>query len=277
MKLISWNVQWCRGCDGRVDPARIADTLDSMGPADVICLQEVSAGLAGLPGSDGEDQYAWLARRFRQYSAIYAPATDTGCGSFGNLLLSRLPVRRVWRHLLPWPAESGVPSMQRSCVEVLLDNHGEALRVLGTHLEYYSAHQRLAQADALRALQRRACRLALLPPLDKDSNPAFSAPRMSASAILCGDFNCEPASETYRRLQQPIGDSLPGWVDAWPLAHPGQVHAHSVGLHGADWPDRAYCCDFAFVSADLASRVIDCGIQADTDASDHQPLWLVIR
>ena len=23
MKLISWNIQWCRGCDGRVDPARI--------------------------------------------------------------------------------------------------------------------------------------------------------------------------------------------------------------------------------------------------------------
>ena len=24
MKLLTWNVQWCRGMDGKVDPGRIA-------------------------------------------------------------------------------------------------------------------------------------------------------------------------------------------------------------------------------------------------------------
>ena len=24
MRLLSWNIQWCRGVDGRVDPERIA-------------------------------------------------------------------------------------------------------------------------------------------------------------------------------------------------------------------------------------------------------------
>ena len=43
MKLLSWNVQWCRGMDGKVDPARIAAYLKEA-DADVACFQEVAAG-----------------------------------------------------------------------------------------------------------------------------------------------------------------------------------------------------------------------------------------
>ena len=62
MKLLSWNIQWCRGVDGRVDPERIAREVRAMADADVICLQEVARGFDTLAGSQGEDQFTLLAR-----------------------------------------------------------------------------------------------------------------------------------------------------------------------------------------------------------------------
>jgi endonuclease/exonuclease/phosphatase family metal-dependent hydrolase len=47
MRSISWNVQWCRGMDGRVDPKRIAAEARRLADPDVICLQELArAGAA---------------------------------------------------------------------------------------------------------------------------------------------------------------------------------------------------------------------------------------
>ena len=75
-------------------------------------------------------------------------------------------------------------------------------------------------------------------------------------------------------MQASIGGGVPAWRDAWPVCRPGQPHPPSVGLHGADWPDHAFCCDFFFVSADLAPRVRAVEVLADTAASDHQPVVL---
>ncbi|MGC1818395.1 MAG: endonuclease, partial [Casimicrobiaceae bacterium] len=42
MILVTWNVQWCRGVDGRVDPARIVDAARGLADFDLLCLQEVA-------------------------------------------------------------------------------------------------------------------------------------------------------------------------------------------------------------------------------------------
>ena len=55
MKLITWNIQWCRGCDGRVDPARIARVARETTDFDALCLQEVASNYADLSGS-GKNQ-----------------------------------------------------------------------------------------------------------------------------------------------------------------------------------------------------------------------------
>ena len=59
--------------------------------------------------------------------------------------------------------------------------------------------------------------------------------------------------------------------------HPGQPHAPSVGLHGAEWPDCPFCCDFFFVSEDLAPRLRSVEIIAATAASDHQPIFMTLN
>ena len=63
MRLLSWNVQWCRGLDGRVDPARIVHEAQRLADPDVLCLQEINVGFTDLPGSSGEDQVAALRAR----------------------------------------------------------------------------------------------------------------------------------------------------------------------------------------------------------------------
>ena len=53
MKLVSWNVQWCRGIDGRVDPNRIAAEAKRIADPDVFCLQEIARNFPEMAGSSG--------------------------------------------------------------------------------------------------------------------------------------------------------------------------------------------------------------------------------
>src|SRR5262245_66649687 len=76
MKLISWNVQWCRGCDGRVNPARISKVIKEMADVDVVCLQEVARNFPCLPGSAGENQFETLAGLFPDYTVVKGVAID---------------------------------------------------------------------------------------------------------------------------------------------------------------------------------------------------------
>src|SRR5688572_13750891 len=124
MRLLSWNVQWCRGIDGRVDPKRIAAEVKRIADPDVVCLQEIAVNFPEMEGSSGENQVAELAQHLEGYETFFAPAVDLpgrkGRRQFGNLILARLPVGRVLRHQLPWPATAEVRSMPRVAVEVVV-------------------------------------------------------------------------------------------------------------------------------------------------------------
>lgn len=282
MKLLSWNIQWCRGVDGRVDPARIAREARAMADADVICLQEVARGFETLAGSQGEDQFALLAAAFAGYTAVEGVAVDVPRAGgtrrqFGNLLLSRLPVRQAWRHLLPWPADAAHADMQRVAVEAVIEapDIGD-VRVTTTHLAYYSAVQRLAQVDALRALHAEAQGHRRPPELPDTSQGPFHWRLRPGPGIVTGDFNCEPGSPGHARMLAPFDDGSPALCDAWQVTHPGQPHAATVGLYDtAQWP-RAFACDFVFVSADLAPRITGFEVDQASAASDHQAVMLTL-
>ncbi|MEO8008867.1 MAG: endonuclease/exonuclease/phosphatase family protein, partial [Betaproteobacteria bacterium] len=197
MKLITWNIQWARGIDLDVDPARIARTAREIADFDVLCLQEVAVNFPGLPGSRGEDQVAELTHALPGFSAHFGIATDAddgkgGRSQFGNLIFSRLPVIQTFRHLLPWPADPAVRSMQRSAVEVVVQARWGPVRVTTTHLEYYSSVQRMEQVSALRSLHQEACGHALSPRIRDHASQPFQALPRPASAILAGDFNFKP-------------------------------------------------------------------------------------
>ena len=68
--------------------------------------------------------------------------------------------------------------------------------------------------------------------------------------------------------------AAPPLLDAWTLAHPGIAHPPSAGVYEDSWAKPPHCCDFIFVSADLAARVRSVTIDVTTQASDHQPVLI---
>jgi endonuclease/exonuclease/phosphatase family metal-dependent hydrolase len=280
--LITWNIQWGRGCDHRVDLPRIVRTARELVDFDVLCVQEVARNFPGIPGAGGEDQFRLLAELLPGYAAVEGVGTDVRAADdtrsqFGNMILTRLPVLQAFRHLLPWPAEREVPSMQRVAVEAVLQAPWGLMRVTTTHLEYYSGRQRAAQVERLRELQAEAAAHARdLDHSRKEGGPFQNAPR-PASGILTADFNFRPEDPLHARLQAPLGQDALRYLDAWQIGHPGQPHAPTNGVFDREqWPEP-YACDFIFVTEDLADRVHEVRVDGDTDASDHQPVALTLN
>ncbi|KVV48754.1 endonuclease [Burkholderia territorii] len=281
MRLIDWNVQWGRDADGVVDLPRTLAAARQLGEFDVLCLQEVTRGFGALPGRPGPDQFAELAALLPGYTVVDAigadlPALEPGAPrrQFGNAIATRLPVRRVLRQLLPWPADAGAPSMPRVALDVEVVTPSGTLRVVTTHLEFYSARQRLAQVDALRDRHREACAHAERPAPAENATGPFSATEQPRDAIVCGDFNSAFGSDAYRRMLAPIANA-PSFVDAWVARHPGCAPPPTAGVYDtAQWSEGPLTCDFVFVTDTLLPRVTRCEIDAGLRASDHQPVVL---
>jgi endonuclease/exonuclease/phosphatase family metal-dependent hydrolase len=258
MRLVCWNVQWCRGLDKVVDPARIAAELRRFDP-DVICLQEVAANFSELPGSGGEDQPHALMRALPEYegclvSGVDLPAKNGRRSRFGNVILSRLKVGRVLRHSLPWPPSDG-PSMPRTAVEAVVDAPYGPVRIITTHLEFYSGAHRAAQIERLRQICEEGSG-------GGTEDGAFRAMRWPRDVIACGDFNMPPEDPL-------LGGFL---VDAWRSLNPGKPHPHTFRVHERDKGESPYCCDYVFVTGNLAPRLSSIRVDGENRASDHQPV-----
>ncbi|WP_218508833.1 endonuclease/exonuclease/phosphatase family protein [Variovorax sp. dw_308] len=282
MKLITWNTQWCRGLDGDVSPRRIVEGARAMADFDVLCLQEIAQGFDGMPGAPG-DQPAELAALLPCFQLFFGAAVDEfdAAGKrqrFGNLVATRLPVENVQHHPLPWPADPSVSSMPRMCTVVTVrDPVLGPVRVMTTHLEYYSQAQRMAQVDAVRELNAQACAQAAAPPKSELEISPFQAKAHTPRAILCGDFNLvvtqpgHPVTEPeYQALHQPHPHGR--LQDAWPLVHGAAPHAPTFRLFDRRYGPTPATFDFVFVTDDLSAHVRRMEVDILTRASDHQPV-----
>ena len=272
MRLLTWNVQWCRGIDGIVDPARIVREARRLADPDVLCLQEVNAGFADLPGSRGEDQAASLTSELRGYELFFAAAVDLPGANgarqrFGNLIASRLPVGRVLRHALPWPPEK-VPSMPRVALEVVVEAPFGALRVITTHLEYYSSAHRTAQIERLREIHSQRNR----ENAGGEQEGPYRSMNAPASALVCGDFNLPPQDPLHARFTEALATGAPRFVDAWAHLNPGVPHPHTFRVHERKEGQSPYCCDYIFLTEDLAPQLRSIKVDGANRASDHQPV-----
>jgi endonuclease/exonuclease/phosphatase family metal-dependent hydrolase len=179
MQLVTWNTQWCCGLDGVVSPRRIVDGARALADFDVLCLQEVADNYPELKGNAGHDQPALLRTLLPGFQLFFGAAVDEFAANgehrrFGNVVATRLPVAQVQHHALPWPADGGVRSMPRMCTVVTVrDPQLGPVRIMTTHLEFYSKTQRMAQAKALRALHAEYTALALAPPEESTDGSPF--------------------------------------------------------------------------------------------------------
>lgn len=268
MLIVSYNIQWGRGRDGRIDLGRIAGTVAA---ADVIALQEVERNWRpqAFP-----DQALRLAELLPGHDWVHGAAVDLHGGrgerrQIGNMVLSRQPIQST--RTLPLPARpvEGQVNDQQAVTEAVIGD----LRVYNTHLNYLGEDQRLDQAARLLAL------IAEAPghggPVTAPGKPVFGPeddwivlpdgrlPSMPEPALLLGDFNCEPGSPTYGAIRAAgFADALEcaGLTPAERFTFPG--HAPPLSL------------DHVFLNAALLPRLRRAWIDAAADGSDHQPVWL---
>ncbi len=275
MRLITWNIQCGKGCDGVTDLARIALVAKQVADADVFCFQEVSSHFSRL--DDGADQSAQLAELLPDHLPVFRPAIETIDGDgrlhrFGNMTLSRLPVLQIANHLLPWPGAGAARSMRRHALEVTVRTAFGPLRIVNTHLEYHSAGQREAQINRLLELQQEA-----------STSPKASASRhdepygsqiLAAASLLCGDFNFDVSDPQHALIHQSARLGL-NYRDAWDSCNPDQPRSPTCGLYDhAQWTDGPDCRDFIFTTEDLTGRIRRVEVDGKTDASDHQPVFI---
>jgi hypothetical protein len=216
MKLITWNIQWARGVDEKVDRRRIVDHARQMADFDVLCLQEVAANFPDLDGNDRTDQFALFGELLPGFTAIEAIGVDVPDGEggrkrFGNLILSRLPVAQALRHVLPWEA-AATRNMPRVLVEAMVETPFGPIRVMTTHLEYSSSrtscragrwhpasssHGRRAAGDTARARPAYLCSDAERRERDPDGRLQHAAGGRRDGAIACSlRGRCTPADRS---------------------------------------------------------------------------------
>lgn len=292
MRLLTWNTQWCCGLDGVVNPERIVQTVAAMGDHDVLCLQEIAVNYPQLRGQP-QDQVTQLQALLPEWTLLFGAAvqewTPAGMQQFGNLIATRLPVLQVQHYPLPYPSDDNVRSMPRMCTVVTVqDPVLGPVRVMTTHLEYFSKRQRMAQARYLRRLHFEALSQALLPPAHATDGTPFQNKSHTPHAVLCGDFNLEPHEMEYAALGSPAaviecleagwpeGVVNTRWNDAWRLLHPETPQPPTFRLFDREFGPEPGACDFVWVSDSLRDQVRSFEVESQTQASDHQPVRVVI-
>lgn len=280
LKLITWNIRWGRGLDNMLDLDRTIAHVKRFSDFDILCLQEVASGYTdpALKQADGSNQFDVLAEKLPGHTPVSGHAVEQMADGrwcrFGHMIFSRFPVLQVYRHQLPWPAEPDVKSMPRMALEVLLDTPLGILSTITTHLEFYSAFQRMAQVDYLRKIHQQAWEHTGLKNKQYPASPFSSYPDI-VGTILAGDFNFPETAMERTRLLSPFDAAVPAFADAWDIANPNKKHAPTMGVFDRErWPDGPFVSDYIFVSDNLARHVRKVSVEEKSLASDHQALLL---
>ena len=178
-RVMTYNVHGCVGMDHRLDVRRIARVI-AQSQADIVALQELDVMRARSGFRDQAEEIA----RLLEMQCHYHPAWQLEEESYGDAILSRIPIRHIRKGQLPAKSSRHEP---RGAVWVEAElSPGEKLQVINTHLSLYPFERRL-QADALAQEWVR---------------PAME----QGTTIVCGDFNAQPSSPSYRSLNVLLRD-----------------------------------------------------------------------
>ncbi|MEM7020985.1 MAG: endonuclease/exonuclease/phosphatase family protein [Pseudomonadota bacterium] len=283
MKLISYNIQYGKGKDGRYDLARIAGEIKE---ADVIALQEVERF---WQRSGNVDEPAELARHLPDFHWVYGANLDMDASTpneqgqplhrrrqFGTMILSRTPIISSRNFPLPKLGTLTQHSIQQGVLEaVIRAESGTPLRVYSIHLSHLAPATRLPQVDVLLEIVRRApaeggAWCGGHPNAAEGWTEGEVLP-MPREAILMGDFNFRPDAQEYARIVGPVSprhgrlNSLDGFVDSWVVAGHGELEGDSCS---------GGRIDYIFVASAWSDRVRAAWIDSGAQGSDHQPIGI---
>ncbi len=291
MKLVSYNIQFTRGRDGRYDTARIAEALKG---ADIIALQEVERNWRRTAMAD---QAADLGALLPDYYWVYCPAFDMDASEvaadctvvnrrrqFGNMLLARWPIIWSRNYVLPKLATVAQFNMDAPALEGVINAPDGPLRVWSIHLSAVSSRERLLQIDYLLGLHDIAATTGAAwtgaPDIRDDATWAVGdEPPMPRDAIWMGDFNFTPDNAEYAAI---VGSDDPVYghvahvdrfADSWTAS--GNDRDERTSYPPSDGQEATHL-DYCFVSPGLAGGVRSSHIDMAASGSDHQPVWVDI-
>ena len=281
LTIVSWNIQYGKGVDGRIDLHKMADVVQQDGLPDVLCLQEVSRNDPDT--ANGSDQFSELQKLFPNYEIYYGASQDRSGGKnggrrqFGNLILTRRSPLQVLHHLLPSPADPKARFMSRQTTEMVLSTGSGKFRLMNTHLEFFSEKQQLAQVQRIRELHEEACAQSREAGLDFPNTP-FARIKRSEKMVICGDFNFVPESASYRLITSAFHEDVPNLVDAWNVVNPGNNRSPTCGIFDhKQWKKGPHCRDYFFLSQNLSPQINHVSVNTETTASDHQPIRITLE
>lgn len=145
LRLVTYNVHGGVGSDGRYDPGRVAAVIRDL-DADAVALQEVDS--RRHPGGP-ESQLAFLAAE-TALSSVAGPTLADAAGTYGNAVLTRLPVRRCrhWDLSVPGREPRGALDLELGLGSGQTGEGVGVLRLVTTHLGL-ARHERRLQAGRL--------------------------------------------------------------------------------------------------------------------------------
>jgi len=156
LRVATYNIHRCRGLDGRTNPSRIADVIRAIEP-DVVALQEV-IGAGPTSAGHAEELGALLGMGW-----VMAPTRHLRGSLFGNVVLSRLPIRHHSQYDLSWKT-----CEPRGCQRVDIAVGDKTLHLYNVHL-----------GTAVLERRYQALRLSAM----------LTDKRVGTPKIVLGDFN----------------------------------------------------------------------------------------
>lgn len=146
IKVLTYNIHKCRGLDRRVRAGRIVEVLREI-DADVIALQEVLS----VRGDREEDQAHFIASELGFHSCLGENRRLNG-GAYGNLLLSRFPMRAIQNHNVTTPGRE-----PRGCLRADIELAETILHVFNVHLGtgFFERRRQVRKLVSPEILQKR--------------------------------------------------------------------------------------------------------------------------
>ncbi len=184
LRVMSYNIHYGQGNDGRYDLERLAAVIAKAKP-DLVALQEVDVGVK-------RSGRVHQARRLAELTGLavrFGPTQHFQGGLFGNAVLSRLPILDVAIYPLPYtePTADQATYPRGAIAVTVRAPDGQPFRFVSTHFQHNLPADRVAEAKAINAIFA----------VDGDETPT----------IIAGDMNALPDSE-------PMQVLLERWTNA---------------------------------------------------------------
>lgn len=237
LRVLCYNVHWCKGTDGKYDVARVADVINKAKP-DLVALQEVDVGVK----RSGRVHDVRELSKLTGLAARFGPTQHYEGGLFGNAVMTKLPILDVAIHPLPYTESSAErTTYPRGAIAVTMQGpDGKPLRFVSTHFQHNVAEDRLAEAEAI--------------------NKLFAADGDSLRTILAGDMNALPDAE-------PVTELLKKWTNA--------IDEAATPTAPATQPRSRI--DYVFYRDASKFRMVESKVIPESIASDHRPVLAVLE